>query len=50
MMYNTAWNEAAKRWHRHHMPLGRHVRHNVYGHPVAWWGAEIDPLNQRQRH
>lgn len=49
-MFNTAWDTAAKRWHRHHLPLGRQLRHVVYGHPVPWRPWE-DPLDQRRdRH
>lgn len=47
-LYNQAWSEAAKRYNRHHMPLGRTVHHVAYGRPVPWWGDE-DPLNQRTR-
>lgn len=45
-MFNYAWDAAAKRWHRHHMPIGRQVIHNVYGHGYPWYPAD-DPLNQR---
>jgi len=45
-MFNTDWDAAAKRWHRQHLPKGRQVIHNVYGHPFPWHPVE-DPLNQR---
>lgn len=45
-MFNYAWDAAAKRWHRHHMPIGRQVIHNIYGHGYPWYPAD-DPLNQR---
>lgn len=46
VMFNMAWTAAAKRWHRQHLPKGRQVIHNVYGHPFPWHPVE-DPLNQR---
>lgn len=45
-MFNTMWDQAAKRWHRAHMPLSGVLRHVVYGHRTSA-GAADDPLNQR---
>ena len=46
-LYNAAWQQAAKRYNRTHMPKGRQLRHIVYGARPFPRGGE-DPLDQRR--
>lgn len=47
MLFNAAWDAAAKRFNRTHMPRGRQLHHIVYGSLPVPRGGE-DPLNQRR--
>jgi hypothetical protein len=46
MLFNAAWDAAAKRWNRTHRYKGRQLRHVVYGSLPTPRPLE-DPLNQR---
>ena len=46
MLFNAAWDAAAKRWNRTHRYKGKQLRHVVYGSRPVPFGPE-DPLNQR---
>ncbi|MBR4457583.1 MAG: hypothetical protein IKS31_01355 [Clostridia bacterium] len=46
-LFNTAWNEAAKRYNRHNMPRMTIIHRVAYGDPVPYT-ADEDPLNQRR--
>lgn len=46
-LFNTAWNEAAKRYNRHYLPRMTIIHRVAYGDPAPYT-ADEDPLNQRR--